>query len=97
MLKLWQNKSRRLGITSPDGILVRMNENDKLNLEYLFANINWKNNSSAEIAIHPSVSAQCEYFGAITQDRVREYRTFSDESVIKLAADKGIELSNFEI
>lgn len=96
LLKSWQNKSRSLGIISPDGILVRMNEIDKLNLEYLFANINWKNNSSAEIAIHPSVSAQGEYFGAITEDRVREYQVFSNASVVKLAADNGIELSSFE-
>lgn len=96
MLKSWQNKSRILGINSPDGILVRMNETDKLNLEYLFANIDWKNNSSAEIAIHPSVSAQGEHFGAITEDRVREYQIFSDKSVVKLAADNGIELSNFK-
>lgn len=96
MLKSWQNKSRSLGIISPDGILVRINEIDKLNLEYLFANINWKNNSSAEIAIHPSVSAQGEYFGAITEDRVREYQVFSNASVVKLAADNGIELSSFE-
>lgn len=96
MLKSWQNKSRSLGITSPDGILVRMNEIDKLNLEYLFGNINWKKNSSAEIAIHPSVSAQGEYFGAITEDRVREYQVFSNAYVVKLAADNGIELSSFE-
>ncbi len=96
MLTLWQNGSKKLGITFPDGLLVRMNENDKLNLEYLFGNIKWKNNDVAEIAIHPSVSANGEYFGAITEDRVKEYKMFSDAAVVKLAADKGIELSNFD-
>lgn len=96
MLDAWQKKSREMGVESPDGILVRMNEADKLNLPYLLKNIKWKNNSIAELIIHPSVTPDCEYFGGITEGRVKEYEVFSD-SETKLTADKNnIEIVSFK-
>lgn len=97
MLTSWQNGSAKLGVKAPDGLLVRMNEKDKLNLPYLFRHIKWLGNESAEIAIHPSVSGTGKYFGNITGDRVKEYKVFSDTSVVTLAAENGIELSNFAL
>lgn len=97
MLDSWQNKSRSMGIASPEGILVRMNENDKLNLPYLLKNIKWKNNNVAELIIHPSVTPDCEYFGGITEGRVKEYKTFSDSSVKRIAEENGIEIVNFSL
>lgn len=95
MFKSWQMETKKLGISLPDGLLVRINNDDKLNLPYLFKNINWKKNSIAEIAIHPSVSAHNKYFGDISEARVKEYQTFSDKAVVKLAQNNGIALSNF--
>ena len=96
MLTLWQKDSKKLGVVSPDGLLVRMNENDKLNLPYLFKSIKWVNNDVAEIAIHPSISAKGEYFGDITEDRVKEYTVFSNSSVAENASKNGIKISNFD-
>lgn len=96
MLDKWQRESEKMGISAPNGILVRMNEEDKLDLNYLFDNIKWKDNSNAELIIHPSVTPNCEFFGGITDGRVKEYEVFSNQSV-KLIADKsGIEIINFE-
>lgn len=97
MLDSWQKKSKKMGIDSPDGILVRMNEADKLDLPYLLKNIKWKNNSIAELIIHPSVTPDCEYFGGITEGRVKEYKTFSDSSVKKIAEENEIEIVNFSL
>ncbi len=97
MLNNWQKKSNQLGVTSPNGIMVRMNEADKLNLPYLFKNIEWKDNESVEIAIHPSVSGNCEYFGSITDLRVKEFEVFSNPDVLKLASDCSVQLANFEL
>ncbi len=97
MLDSWQKKSKKMGIDSPDGILVRMNEADKLDLPYLLKNIKWKNNSIAELIIHPSVTPDCEYFGGITEGRVKEYKTFSDSSVKKIAENNDIEITGFNI
>lgn len=96
MLDSWQKKSKKLGVDSPDGILVRMNENDKLNLPYLLSCIQWKNSSVAEIIIHPSVTADCEYFGGITEGRIREYEVFSDSDIKRIANEYGIEITNFD-
>lgn len=95
MLDAWQKGSKKLGVIAPDGILVRMNEADKLNLPYLLENIKWRNNSIAELIIHPSVTPDCEYFGAITEGRVREYEVFSNPDVIRIAAELNIGISNF--
>ncbi len=96
MLNNWQNDSKGLGVSSPDGLVVRMNESDKLNLPYLFSSIVWKNNETAEIAIHPSASLDCEYFGDITDLRIREYEVFSNPNVVKIAEECGIKLSSFD-
>ncbi len=96
MLNNWQNSSKKMGIASPDGLLVRMNESDKLNLPYLLSNINWKNNEVAEMAIHPSVSRDCEHFGDITDLRVKEYEVFSNPEVVKIAENCGVKLANFD-
>ena len=96
MLDAWQKGSKKLGVSSPDGILVRMNEADKLNLPYLLENIKWRNNSIAELIIHPSVTPDCEYFGGITEGRVREYEVFSDSDIKRTALDNKIEIANFD-
>lgn len=96
ILNTWQSGSKKMGVTAPDGLLVRMNEDDKLNLNYLFKNIQWKKNKSAEIAIHPSVDADNKYFGEITSLRVKEYECFSSPSVLEIAQRANIELVGFE-
>lgn len=97
MLKSWQNDSEKKGVCAPDGILVRMNEDDKLNLSYLFANVKWNGSNVAEIAIHPSTDADNKYFGDITELRVKEYRCFSSAEMIGLATANQIELAGFEV
>ena len=97
MLNIWQNESRKLGVSSPDGLLVRMNEIDKLHLEYMFNNIQWKNCCVAEIAIHPAMDGESPYFGEITTLRVKEYECFSRPEVISIAASAGVDIAGFEV
>lgn len=96
MLSQWKRSCAQKGMVAPDGLLVRMNEMDKLNLEYLFSHIDWKKDEIAEIAIHPALDANCEYFGEITDARVKEYEVFSNPEVLKTALDCEIKLSSFE-
>lgn len=96
MLNTWQRGSRKLGVSSPDGLLVRMNEEDKLHLEYLFKNIHWGNNCVAEIAIHPAMDGESPYFGEITDLRVKEYECFSRREVIDIAVSAGVDMVGFE-
>ncbi len=96
MLNSWQNGSLKKGVTAPDGLLVRMNENDKLNLEYLMSHIDWKKNNVAEIAIHPSTDGNHPYFGEITDMRVKEFACFSSPSVLSIAEKNHIDIVGFE-
>lgn len=96
MLKSWQKDSRAKGVAAPGGLLVRMNEEDKLNLPYLFSHIRWAGAETAEIAIHPALDGDCVWFGEITEQRVKEYECFSDPGVLKLAQDAGISIIGFE-
>lgn len=95
MLNSWQSNSKKLGVHAPDGLLVRMNEDDKLNLEYLFNHINWKKSDIAEIAIHPSTDGNNQYFGEITEMRVKEYKCFSSREVLKIAEKANVEIVSF--
>ena len=96
MLTNWRNCCLRKGIAAPSGLLVRMNEEDKLNLPYSFAHIQWRNNTVGEMAIHPAMDANCQYFGEITDARIREYQVFSDTNVLKIAEQNGISIVGFE-
>lgn len=97
MLNSWQASSAKKGVSSPDGLLVRMNEEDKLKLEYLFSNINWQKNEVAEIAIHPSKDGNNKYFGEITELRVKEYECFSSKKVLDIANKANLEIVGFEV
>lgn len=96
MLRSWQKGSERLSVFSPDGLIVRMNDNDKLNLPYLFSSIAWKSAQIAELTIHPSMDGTNPYFGQITDLRVKEYRCFSSQDVLDIADQNDIELVGFE-
>jgi len=96
MLYSWQMKSRRLGVSAPDGIMVRMNEEDKLDVDYLFGHIQWKNHDNVEMAIHPAIDGNCAFFGEITDLRVKEYKLFSSLDTVKAAKKHGIVLVGFD-
>lgn len=96
MLSQWKKKCECNGVHSPDGLLVRMNENDKLNLSYLLNHIDWRKDDVAEIAIHPALDANNIYFGEITDARVKEFECFSSKRVLELAKRAEIEIVGFE-
>lgn len=96
ILNSWQAESKKLGVSSPDGLLFRMDERDKLDLDYLFGHIKWGRHDNVELAIHPSLDGNCTYFGAITDLRVKEFELFSNTEIIALAQKKGIELVGFD-
>ena len=97
MLNLWQKKSKKLGVSAPDGIMVRMNEDDKLKIDYIFGHIKWKNQNKVEIAIHPAMDGNCEFFGEITDQRVKEYELFCSSRVLECAKTAGIQLVGCEV
>lgn len=96
IINRWQNKSRRDGVKSPEGLIVQLNENDKFDFEYLCKHINWNDKSIAELIIHPATDSNCDHFGDIKEKRVKEYQAFSNAQLVSIARKNGVLICGFE-
>ncbi len=92
MLDVWQNNANKKGIASPDGLIVCLNKADINKPEYLFANINWKNDELGEYVIHPATEHDSPYFGKLIEQRIREYEMFTSDETKNIINKNGIEL-----
>lgn len=92
LLDIWQNNAHKKGIASPDGLIVCLNKSDINKPEYLFANINWKKNAIGEYVIHPATENDSPYFGKLTEQRMKEYKTFTSAETKNIIKQNGIEL-----
>lgn len=95
MLNSWRKNALKKGVTSPDGILVRMYEKDKLNMGYLLNNIKWEKTSFAELIIHPSTKNDSIYFGTITDMRIKEFEVFSNSDILNMSNNAKVKITNF--
>ena len=95
LLKIWQRNALKKGITSPDGLIVCLNNDDTNNLEYTFNNIKWNKNMVGEYVIHPATENDSPYFGKIVEQRVREYEMFTSEDTKRIIKEASIELTNY--
>lgn len=95
LLDCWQKNAHHMGISSPDGIIVCLNEKDNENPEYVFSNIKWGKNTCAEYVIHPATQNDSPYFGKIVEQRIREYKVFSDISMKSIISKNSIELAYY--
>lgn len=95
ILKQWQQKANKKGISSPNGVIVCLNKEDSNRLKYLFENIAWKKNTIGEYVIHPAIENDSPYFGKIVEQRIREYEMFTDERMKETIAKAGIKLISY--
>ena len=92
MLDIWQSNAHKKGISSPDGLVVCLNNSDINNPEHLFANISWKNKNIGEYVIHPATENDSPYFGKIVEQRIKEYEMFTSPQTLDRITNNGIEL-----
>lgn len=92
----WQNNAHKKGIASPDGLIVCLNSSDINKPEYLFRNIEWKDESVGEYVIHPATKNDSPYFGKIVNQRIREYQQYTSDVQRKIFQDCGLELVNYD-
>ena len=95
LIGCWQHNAHRKGIASPNGVVVCLNKNDINQPDYLFSNIEWKNNSLAEYVIHPATANDSPYFGKIVDQRIAEYKMFTSNHVKEIIKNAGIELVTY--
>ena len=95
MLNRWQAGAHNKGISSPEGLIVCLNNSDINRLEYLFSNIAWNGHTLGEYVIHPAIENDSPYFGRIIDQRIREYEMFTSFKTQALITQSGIELVTF--
>lgn len=96
VLASWLRNARKLGMEFPDGCVVRLREDDTNNIEYVFSNISWKNNTVGEVIIHPATHCDSSYFGKVVEQRVLEYELYTSKKTKELIESNGIRLVNFK-
>lgn len=97
MLDTWQNNAHKKGISSPDGLIVCLNNSDINNLEYLFANISWKDKNIGEYVIHPASKNDSPYFGKIVEQRMKECQMFTSVKTLEIIIKNDIKLVSYGI
>lgn len=97
LIDCWQHGAHKKGIASPEGLIVTMREKDMNNIGFVFKNIKWGSHRVAEFVIHPATCNDSPFFGRIVDQRITEYKLFSDIKTLKEIESCGIKLVNYNI
>ena len=84
-------------MVSPEGLIVTMRAKDMNNIDFVFKNIKWGNHQVAEFVIHPATCNDSPFFGKIVDQRITEYKLFSDIETFKEIETCGIKLVNYSV
>ena len=95
ILDVWQDNAHKKGMSSPDGLIVCLNNSDINNLEYLFSNISWRNKNIGEYVIHPASKNDSPYFGKIVEQRIKEFEMFTLSKTQEIIEKANIELTTY--
>lgn len=97
LIDYWQHKAHKRGMVSPEGLIVTMRDKDMNNIGYVFKNIKWGRHQVAEFVIHPATCNDSPFFGKIVDQRITEYKLFTDLKTLKEIGSCGIKLVNYQI
>ena len=78
LIDYWQHNAHKKGMASPEGLIVTMRAKDMNNIDFVFKNIKWGRHQVAEFVIHPATCNDSPFFGKIVDQRITEYKLFSD-------------------
>ena len=96
LLDCWQHNAHRKGMVSPEGLIVTMRAKDMNNIDFVFKNIKWGRHQVAEFVIHPATCNDSPFFGKIVDQRITEYKLFSDPRTLREVESCGIKLVNYQ-
>lgn len=95
LLDIWQKNANKLGISSPDGRICCLDDEDSHDVEYVFHHIKWNSREIGELTIHPAICCDSEYFGEMKENRLIEYGISTDPRVLDIAKEADIQLVSF--
>lgn len=97
LIDYWQHSAHKKGMLSPEGLIVTLRSKDMNNIGFVFKNIKWRRHQIAEFVIHPATCNDSPFFGKIVDQRINEYKLFSDHMTLKEIESCGIKLVNYQI
>ena len=97
LIDFWQHNAHKKGMASPEGLIVTMRAKDMNNIDFVFKNIKWGNQRVAEFVIHPAITNDSPFFGRIVDQRITEYKLFSDVETRKEIESCGIKLASYRV
>ena len=97
LIDYWQHKAHKKGMLSPEGLIVTMRAKDMNNIDFVFKNIKWGRHQVAEFVIHPATCNDSPFFGKIVDQRITEYKLFTDLKTLEEIESCGIKLVNYQI
>ena len=96
LIDYWQHNAHKKGMVSPEGLIVTMRAKDMNKIDFVFKNIKWEHYQVAEFVIHPATCNDSPFFGKIVDQRITEYKLFSDLKTLKELESCGIKLVNYQ-
>lgn len=95
----WSDRAMAHGMRMPDGRLYAPNcQITQDTIEHIVKCLPWKSVKQAvELVIHPAIVIEEELFGSLTETRIREYRMFSDPTLITRLQQHGVHPVGFEV
>lgn len=97
LIDYWQHNAHKKGMASPEGLIVTMRAKDMNNIDFVFKNIKWGRHQVAEFVIHPATCNDSPFFGKIVDQRITEYKLFSDLKTLKELESCGIKLVSYQV
>ena len=97
LIDYWQHNAHKKGMVSPEGLIVTMRAKDMNNIGFVFKNIKWDNHHVGEFVIHPATCNDSPFFGKIVDQRITEYKLFTDLKTLEEIESCGIKLVNYQI
>lgn len=96
IIKYWNSYAKKKGMRMPDGVLVFAKYDDRYSLAKVNSNIQWTDQKQVvEMVVHPSTDTKCEYFGNITEGRVKEYQMCSNAELVRFLESNNINIAHF--
>lgn len=99
LIARWSARAESRGLRMPDGVVHAPGfGTGKADVEAMLGCMRWRGiRRAAELIIHPATSASGQYFGSLTESRVREYQVFRDPALVARLAGQGVRAVGFEV
>lgn len=95
MVDLWFGIYLKGSYVMPDARLFPFKLESKFDTNKLIAILNSSKRNSIEIVTHPAITTEHQLFGNLSNERLDEYKFFSNKELCKLFEMNGLMLTNF--